>query len=289
MSLERLRRVQWVLRAALVFALLISTAANVLHAEHDPIARGVAGWSPVALFVAIEVMMRVPIRSRVRAGIRICATILIAGIAAWTSYWHMVGVVGRYESGLVPYLMPVSVDGLIIVLSVSLFDVASQIRERLDITEASGSLFAAGVVPAAHSGPDVVTVPPTYLGPERSVTAWPDPPGPDTADPDEQPPPDDEEEDRRTGDPDPVDSNDQEQDGDGDGFDLAPDLVPLLPAARQARDELIREGRPVSRDSLANRLRRNGHPIRNDRLSALLAALKRESSPVNGHRPTTPV
>ena len=92
MTLLRLRRVQWVLRAALVFALAISMAANVLHAEQDPIAQGVAAWSPVALFVAIEVMMRVPIRSRLRAGLRIAATAAIAGIAAWTSYWHMVGV-----------------------------------------------------------------------------------------------------------------------------------------------------------------------------------------------------
>ncbi len=70
-----------------------------------------------------------------------------------------------------------------------------------------------------------------------------------------------------------------------DGLDLGPDLVPLLPAARTARDELIGEGRTVSRDALAQRLRRNGHAIRNNRVSELLNALRREEMPVHGARP----
>jgi hypothetical protein len=63
-------------------------------------------------------------------------------------------------------------------------------------------------------------------------------------------------------------------------------LAPLLPAARTARDDLIHEGRTVSRDALAQRLRRNGHAIRNNRVSELLNALRREELPVNGARPT---
>ena len=40
----------------------------------------------------------------------------IAGIAAWVSYWHMAGVAARYgETGASPYLLPLSVDGLIVV------------------------------------------------------------------------------------------------------------------------------------------------------------------------------
>ena len=73
-----------------------------------------------------------------------------------------------------------------------------------------------------------------------------------------------------------------------DGVDLAPDLVPLLPAARAARDELIRDGRTVSRDALAHRLRRNGHAIRNNRVSELLNALRREEATLDGARPKVP-
>jgi hypothetical protein len=90
------------------------------------------------------------------------------------------------------------------------------------------------------------------------------------------------------------DDNDQDDEDDGkefdadDGVDLAADLVPLLPAARAARDELVREGRTVSRDALAHRLRRNGAAIRNNRVSELLNALRREEATLDGARPTVP-
>ena len=57
------------------------------------------------------------------------ATTAIAGIAAWVSYWHMAGVAARYgETGASPYLLPLSVDGLVIVASVSLVELAGRIR-----------------------------------------------------------------------------------------------------------------------------------------------------------------
>jgi hypothetical protein len=88
------------------------------------------------------------------------------------------------------------------------------------------------------------------------------------------------------------DDDDENQEGDEfdayDSVDLAPDLVPLLPAARTARDELRGEGRTVSRDALAHRLRRNGTAIRNNRVSELLNALRREEGDLNGARPKVP-
>ncbi|WP_433615337.1 DUF2637 domain-containing protein [Dactylosporangium sp. CA-139114] len=292
MTLARLRRMQWILRAALAFALLISMATNVLHAEHDPIAQAVAGWSPLALFVAIEVMMRVPIQSAVRAGLRIVATASIAGIAAWTSYWHMVGVVARYEHGAVPYLLPVSIDGLIVVLSVSLFDVASQLREHLDAASP-----AAGEAPTAHetintteSAPDLqaaLPAPVTAIDVRIPVDVIPDDEVP-------SPGPADDEDQEHERDHDAVVRHDDDaatsEDAEPDGRpDLAADLVPLLQAARAARDELLDEGATVSRDALAARLRRNGTPIRNNRASELLAALKAEAGAANGSRPKASV
>jgi hypothetical protein len=54
----------------------------------------------------------------------------IAGIAAWISYWHMAAVVTRYgEAGTTPYLLPLSVDGLILVASVSLVELSGRIGE----------------------------------------------------------------------------------------------------------------------------------------------------------------
>jgi hypothetical protein len=90
-----------------------------------------------------------------------------------------------------------------------------------------------------------------------------------------------------------AEDTDQDNEDDGgeefdadDGVDL--DLLPLLPAARTARDELIREGSPVSRDALAHRLRRNGAAIRNNRVSELLNVLRREQATLDGARPKVP-
>jgi hypothetical protein len=66
----------------------------------------------------------------------------------------------------------------------------------------------------------------------------------------------------------------ESHDGGVDIAGIANDLVPLLPAARTARDQLLHDGRPVSRDTLATQLRRNGHAIRTSRVSELLHAVR---------------
>jgi hypothetical protein len=60
---------------------------------------------------------------------------------------------------------------------------------------------------------------------------------------------------------------------DGTGPD---DIAALEQAARVARDDLHREGRPLTRDALAARLRAAGHPVRNAHLTPVLAALRTE-------------
>lgn len=129
MSLSQLKRVRWAVRATLGLGILASTAANVLHAEPNLVARLIAGWPPVALFITLELISRVPVHGRTLAAGRFVATLLIAGIAAWVSYWHMAAVAARYgETGASPYLLPLSVDGLIVVASICLVELAGQIR-----------------------------------------------------------------------------------------------------------------------------------------------------------------
>lgn len=57
---------------------------------------------------------------------------------------------------------------------------------------------------------------------------------------------------------------------------LDPGAAVLLSAARAARDELERDGLPLTRDALAARMRQRGHPIRNARLTPLLQLLRAE-------------
>nr|WP_239102596.1 hypothetical protein [Actinoplanes siamensis] len=73
----------------------------------------------------------------------------------------------------------------------------------------------------------------------------------------------------------------EEPDEDDDAA-LSEDLVPLLPAARAARDQLVETGRTVSRDALAQQMRGNGYAIRNNRVSELLIALRREANTGSG-------
>jgi hypothetical protein len=91
-----LRRVRWAVRATLAVGVAASVAANILHAHRNPISEAIAGRPPLALLLTIELVSRIPMHRRSLAAVRVLATIVIAGIAAWVSYWHMAGVAARY-------------------------------------------------------------------------------------------------------------------------------------------------------------------------------------------------
>ncbi|RKN46159.1 DUF2637 domain-containing protein [Micromonospora endolithica] len=127
---ERLRRLRWAVRATLTLGVAASLAANVLHAQPNPISQIIAAWPPLALLLTVELISRVPHHRWMLGAIRITAAATIAIIAAWVSYWHLVGVAARYgETGYgAAYLLPISVDGLVIVASVSLVEISAHIR-----------------------------------------------------------------------------------------------------------------------------------------------------------------
>jgi hypothetical protein len=129
-SLARLRRVRWAVRITLAFGVAASVAANILHANPNPVSQTIAGWPPLALLLTVELVSRVPVHRRSLSVLRVLATGVISGIAAWVSYWHMAGVAARYgETDASPYLLPISVDGLIVVASISLVELAGRIRD----------------------------------------------------------------------------------------------------------------------------------------------------------------
>ncbi|MGW3607717.1 DUF2637 domain-containing protein [Micromonospora sp. NPDC005161] len=125
-----LRRLRWAVRATLTLGVAASVAANVLHAQSNPISQIIAAWPPLALLLTVELISRVPHHRRSLGTIRIIATAIIAAIATWVSYWHLVGVATRYgeTEAAAAYLLPISVDGLVIVASVSLVELTARIR-----------------------------------------------------------------------------------------------------------------------------------------------------------------
>nr|WP_244167682.1 DUF2637 domain-containing protein [Micromonospora chaiyaphumensis] len=127
---DQLQRLRWAVRASLALGVVASVAANVLHARPNPISQLIAAWPPLALLLTVELISRAPHHRRLLRAIRLAATAVIAAIATWVSYWHLVGVAARYgetEHGAA-YLLPISVDGLVIVASVSLVEITARIR-----------------------------------------------------------------------------------------------------------------------------------------------------------------
>jgi hypothetical protein len=126
----RLSRIRWGVRAVLLLGVATSVAANILHAQPNPISQTIAAWPPLALLLTVDLISRVPVRKGWLAIVRRTATAALAAIAAFVSYGHMVGVVARYgEVGAVPYLIPLSVDGLVVVASVCLVELNTSVKQ----------------------------------------------------------------------------------------------------------------------------------------------------------------
>lgn len=133
-DLERLRTGA---RAILALGIGASLAANVLAAEPSSVGRIIAAWSPVALFLTVELISRIPVVASWLSVVRIGATATIAGIAAWVSYWHMVEVaLAHGEQPVAAHLLPLSVDGLVIVASVCMKELSNRLRSA-DVDEST--------------------------------------------------------------------------------------------------------------------------------------------------------
>lgn len=137
--------IRWAVRGTLILGVAASITANVLHARDNPISQTIAGWPPLALLITVEVVARVPIIRRWLGLVRVCGVAVIAGIAAWVSYWHMAGVALRYgEATGAAHLLPLSVDGLIVVASVCLVELGGRDRAAKESTQGGSNGEPAG-------------------------------------------------------------------------------------------------------------------------------------------------
>lgn len=112
---------------AFITGAVVSVGANVLHALDGggavDFGRVVAaGWAPVALLLVAELVARAR-----QSGpwwivtLRWAGTAVVAGVAAVVSYGHMRDLLLSYgETALVAHLLPLSVDGLLLVASLAL-------------------------------------------------------------------------------------------------------------------------------------------------------------------------
>jgi len=152
-ELRQLRRVRWGVRFTLALGISASLAANVLHAHHLLIDQIIAGWPPVAVFATIEAIARVPIRRRWLAAIRMAGLGFVAAIAFWVSYWHMASVAASHGENGSKYLLPLSVDGLVLVSSISLVELTSQITATQATARAASAAGVTGTAAATATTP----------------------------------------------------------------------------------------------------------------------------------------
>jgi len=172
LSIGQLKRLRWAVRLVLALGIAASVAANILHANPNPISRTISAWPPLALLLTVELVSRIPVHRRSLAAVRILATAAIAGIAGWISYWHMAAVAARYgETGSSPFLIPFTVDGLIVVASVSLVELGAKIGS-METPQAVGEQVvreAAKLLPVPVS-PGPVGVQPATPAPTQAAT-----------------------------------------------------------------------------------------------------------------------
>lgn len=180
-DIKRLRRIGWGVRGVFALGIAASLAGNVLHAADNPVSKAISAWSPLALLLAVELISRIPARRGPMSVARLGATAVIAGIAAWVSYWHMAGVAARYgETGASPYLLPFSVDGLIVVASISLVEIGGRLRafnepaaDTAPATDPSVPAVPEPVTVAPVAEPEPAPAAPVTKAPAKRVTPRP--------------------------------------------------------------------------------------------------------------------
>src|SRR6188474_1585469 len=136
---EKLKHLKWLLwanRSMIVFGYLVSVTFNVLHADWNIFSVVIAVVSPTLLIFAFEIGSRIPVPSNpgwlrwIMIGVRIAATLLIAGITAWISYFHQRDSFFRWGGDPTQAAwLPIAIDLFMIVGSAGVMEVTSQKRD----------------------------------------------------------------------------------------------------------------------------------------------------------------
>lgn len=136
-NLKQLRRLRWIVTAAVIAGIGASIAMNVLHAPDTLTARLVSAGPPLAVFGALELISRIPSSSRGLSFWRIAGAGVIASGAAAISYAQQrAAVMGLGFAEWEAWIWPLIIDGLMVVASISLVEVVRLIRNLVNGGEA---------------------------------------------------------------------------------------------------------------------------------------------------------
>jgi peptidoglycan/LPS O-acetylase OafA/YrhL len=130
MTLTELKRLRWVVLAVVLACIFSSVAMNVLHAPDNVWARFVGALPPLAVFGCLELTARIPSSTRWLTIVRIVGATIVAGGAAYLSYFQQFAAIMDlgfpHDQALI---WPGVIDGTMIVASVSLVEVIRKIRQ----------------------------------------------------------------------------------------------------------------------------------------------------------------
>ena len=140
-KLGHLKWLQNLSRGVMIFGFITSAGGNVLHAAKNPISIGISLLAPSMLALAFELVSRIPILKERHWSVkvlRIAATGGIAIIMATISYQHQRDAFSKWGDQMQATLLPIAIDGLMIVGSISLIELAIQIRDLEAVLAAGG-------------------------------------------------------------------------------------------------------------------------------------------------------
>ena len=92
-----------------------TAAANVYASQRSVLGVCIGLWTPLAFFLSLELLERMPSKGNV-GKLRVISISVLALIAGWESYWHLVHVLTQGGAGMVGrYAMPLTVDILMVI------------------------------------------------------------------------------------------------------------------------------------------------------------------------------
>lgn len=140
-------RMRWFVAAVTLLGIGLSVTLNVLHAPDRWDMQSVGAFAPIAVFLAIEMVSRVPATGRLLATGRILASLAVGAGAGYVSYLQQVDYLlrGGYES-TIAHIFPGIIDGLTVVATLSLVEVTRMLR-RIDVELGKRKMESAVVAP----------------------------------------------------------------------------------------------------------------------------------------------
>lgn len=114
---RKVRLSLWTSRGAFGVGVVVSLAANVVASQHTPLGIALGLWTPIAFLISMALIENVPAVGW-QGWLRKIAIGILALIAGWVSYWHMVDValMGGADP-LTAHTIPLTVDVMIALAS----------------------------------------------------------------------------------------------------------------------------------------------------------------------------